>query len=548
MSQPEGTRSRRGLALWVGLALLVSGCTPWGEYVRNGFKVGPNYHEPPAPVARNWIDAADPHFVHVPADEGDWWTAFNDPALNSLIETATRENLDLKTAVTRIFQAQAQRNIAAGNLLPQTQNATVGYAHGQISKNFNIFSPSPFGLPTNLNVWSAGFNASWELDFWGRLRRNVESANDQLDASVEGYREAMVILLADVATNYVQLRTFQQRLAFAYQNVQIQQGSLKLVQSRLDAGKASQLDLEQALSVLAQTEASIPPLEIGQRQANDRLCELLGRPPENLLTCLDAAQIPEAPARLAVGIPADLLRRRPDVRQAEREAAAQAAQIGVAVADFYPRFGVIGTIGYASDDIRRLFDESSFTGIIVPNFQWKILNYGRVLNGVRLQDARFRDKVFTYQKTVLAAGREVEDALVGFVQYQAQRRSLEKNVRAAERSVELVLEQFRRGATDFNRVFTTQSQLVTQQDQLAVTRGNIALSLIAVYRAMGGGWQALEIGATRAGCVIATGPPAVGLGFRAEDDATAGVPASSATFTSSVHASPTRDLSQKRAQ
>jgi NodT family efflux transporter outer membrane factor (OMF) lipoprotein len=518
------TRSRRWrtAAASLVLALLAAGCTPFGEYVRNGFKVGPNFAEPPAPVAKDWIDVADPHLVHAPADDGAWWAVFNDPALSSLIENACRQNPDLKIAATRVLQARAQRNIAAGNLFPQTQNASGAYAHAQIGNNFNIFSGpqlpgAAFGLPTQLDVWATGFNISWELDFWGRLRRQVESANAQWDSSVEAYRQAMVTLLADVATTYVQLRTFQQRIAFARRNVELQQGSLKIVQARLDAGKATQLDLEQAKSVLAQTEASIPPLVIGLRQANNRLCELLGIAPEDLVRCLNEAAIPEAPPSLAVGVPADLLRRRPDVRQAERDAAAQCAQVGVAVADFYPRFGVIGFIGYAADDIRRLFDESSFTGIILPNFQWKILNYGRVLNGVRLQDARFREKVFTYQKAVLTAGREVEDALVGFVQYQDQRRSLEKNVRAAERSVELVLQQYRGGSTDFNRVYTTQSQLVTQQDQLAVARGNIALSLISAYRSLGGGWQFLESGQPTPACLAPPLPPTAGLGFVTQD-------------------------------
>ncbi len=307
-----------------------------------------------------------------------------------------------------------------------------------------------------------------------------------------------------MATNYVQLRTFQQRIAFARKNAEIQRQSLDLVLERQKLGRADALDVAQAQSLLAQTEASIPPLQIGLRQAGDQLCVLLGQPPRALAPGLAESPIPSAPPDVAVGVPAELLGRRPDVRRAEREAAAQCARIGAAEADFYPRIGVTGFLGYTSNDIRTLFEEDSFTGLIVPNFQWKILNYGRLLNNVRDQDARFQELVLDYQRTVLSAGREVEDGLSGFLQYQAQARSLETSVEAAQTSVDKVLLQWQAGTADFNRVFTTQSQLVTQQDQLAVAQGNIALSLISVYRALGGGWQSCEKG-RRGGDVRETG-------------------------------------------
>ena len=392
----------------------------------------------------------------------------------------------------RVLQARAQRNIAAGNLFPQSQDAIGDYVHAQISKNFSLFGGPPAPSPTSLNVWATGFNASWELDFWGRLRRQVESSNADLEASVEGYRDAMVTLLADVATTYVQIRTYQQRIAFARRNVEIQQGSLRLAQARLKQGKATSLDTEQAHATLAQTQASIPPLVIGLRQANDKLCVLLGQPAQEMLADLKEAPIPTAPPQVAAGIPADLLMRRPDVRQALREAAAQSAQIGVAEADFYPRFGISGFLGYAADDIRLLFDSSSFTGYIFPSFQWKILNYGRIVNNVRLQDARFSEKAWQFQQKTLNAGREVEDALAGFLQSQLQARSLAESADASTRSVELVMKQYQEGLVDFNRVFTVQSQLLAQQDQLAIARGNIALNLIGVYRSLGGGWQSAD--------------------------------------------------------
>jgi hypothetical protein len=311
-------------------------------------------------------------------------------------------------------------------------------------------------------------------------------------ASVESVRDALVILTASVATNYVQVRTLQQRLIYARQNVEAQQGSLKIAEARLAEGRGNGLDVAQAQANLAQTEATIPALEIGLRQANDQLCVLLALPVRNLIPELDGGAIPAAPATAAIGIPADLLERRPDVRRARREVAAQSAQIGVAEADFYPSIGVTGFLGYASTDIRRFFDENSFTGYIVPNFQWKILNYGRIVNNVRIQEAKLQERVFTYQQTALTAGREAEDALVQFIQYQNQVKALERSVAAAQKSVALVLDQYREGRTDFNRVFTTQAQLATQQDQLAAAKGNVAIGLINVYRALGGGWEVFD--------------------------------------------------------
>jgi NodT family efflux transporter outer membrane factor (OMF) lipoprotein len=492
--RPERAVNRRGSSILVFLAVWATGCTTLRQWVHNGFKVGPNFQEPPAVVATDWIDATDPRLIHRPVEGAAWWNCFHDPALDSLIETAYRQNLDLKTAGTRVLQAQAQRNIEAGNLFPQTQNAIADYAHAQIGKNFNLFNNPRVSLPSRFNIWATGFNASWELDLWGRIRRTIESSNADRDASIEAYHDALVTLTADVAASYVQFRTVQQRMAYARRNVEIQRGSLRLAEARLKDGKATALDVKQGRSSLAQTESSIPPLAISLRQATDRLCVLLGLAPQDLTAELSEAPIPATTPEVAVGIPAELLQRRPDVRRALREVAAQTARIGVAEADFYPQIGVTGFIGYAAGDIRRLFAEKSLTGLILPTFSWRILNYGRILNNVRNQDARLQQDVFQYQQTVLRAGQEVEDALVAFLQYQLQARSLEESVKEAQDSVVLVQAQYQGGLVDFNRVFTTQSQLVTQQDQLALARGNIAASLIAVYRALGGGWQHFENG------------------------------------------------------
>ncbi len=306
------------LVLLCVVVVSVAGCTTsLRNWARNGFKVGPNYRRPPAPVAPHWVEDGDPKVRNDPPTDCGWWTVFRDPTLNVLVDMAYRQNLDMRVAGTRILQAQAQRNIAVGNLFPQSQSALAAYAHGQITENLNV------PLPSSFNVWATGFNASWELDFWGRYRRTVEANNADLQASVEQYGDTLILVLAEVATTYVELRTFEQRLDYAQQNVQIQKGSLQLAEARFDRGLATELDVRQARSSLAQTEATIPQLEIGRRQSSNRLCTLLGMPVGDLAAQFAKAPIPVTPPEIAIGLPAELLRRRPDIRQAEREVAAQ---------------------------------------------------------------------------------------------------------------------------------------------------------------------------------------------------------------------------------
>lgn len=462
--------------------IAVCGCTGAREWWQNGLKVGPNYCPPTAPIAESWLDSGDPRVKNEPVQDCGWWTVFNDSTLDSLIDTAYRQNLDLKAAGTRILASRAQRNIAIGNLFPQTQTNLATYAHARVSKNLGL------PVPSTLNVWADGLNLSWELDFWGRYRRSIEAAEADMDATVEGYGDTLVLLLSEVASSYVQLRTYEQRLKFTQENVTIQKKSLKLAEDRFQSGRGTELDVRQARSNLEQTESLIPPLIAGRRQASNQLCTLLGTTITNLAEQLPAAAIPIAPASVAVGIPANLIRRRPDIRQAERQIAAQSARVGVAESDLYPRLTFNGFIGFVADDFKDLFTPRSFTGVLFPTLNWPVLNYGRIRNNVRGQDAQLEGAELQYQQTVLSAGREVEDALVGYLQAQQQAAYLEQSVRDAQRSVELAILQFESGVIDFNRVFNTESTLATLQDQLATTRGNIALNLIQLYKAMGGGW------------------------------------------------------------
>ncbi len=459
------------------------GCGGLKEWYHNGFKVGPNYRPEPVLGSAGWIEENDPRLSKTGPDAMAWWTVFQDPVLDSLIERAHDQNLDLKAAGTRILASRAQKNLITGELFPQTQEGLASFAHAQISQNLKL------PLPLIANVWPVGGFASWEPDFWGRYRRAIESAKADLDGSAAGFEDAIVLLLSEVAESYVQIRAYQQRIALARHNVEIQQGSLSLAETKFDEGDATDLDVEQARSSLAQTQALIPTLEVGLRQANNRLCTLMGTPARDLIPELGPAPIPRAPTTIAAGVPAELLRRRPDIRRAERAVASQSAQIGIAASDLYPRFALFGFLGYAADDFKSLFAMKSFTGLIVPNFQWQILNYGRVRNNIRVQEARFQERVFQYQQTVLQAGQEVEDSLVAFLKAQERTARLAESAKAAERSVELVLIQYRAGSVDFNRVYSVQSLLVTQQDQLATAQADIALQMISAYRALGGGWE-----------------------------------------------------------
>jgi len=468
------------------LAAPLCGCTTLTEYVQNGFKVGPNYRPPPAPVAPNWIDVADPRVRTESDDLSKWWTVFNDPVLNDLICSAYLQNLTLREAGCRVLEARAQLGTAVGNIFPQTQTATGSFTWNGVTAetaNRSFIAKRFYGQ------WDYAFNLAWELDFWGRFRRAIEGSIDSLDASVENYDSVLVTLLGDVATNYAQFRTTDQRIKYAKQNVELQRQTLTLVKARFDAGTVSELDLDQARSTLNQTEATIPELEISLRQFNNQLCILLGIPPEELQAQLGSAPILTAPPEAAVGIPADLLRRRPDVRFAERQAAAQCAQIGVAEANFYPHISITGTLGYSAEAFKNLFTPTAFNATAGPSVTWNILNYGRILNNVRLQEATFEELVAAYQNAVLTAAQDVENGLVTFLKAQQRTKFQAASVAEAEKAVKIGLVQYKGGIIDFTRVTQLETTLVQLQDTLALAQGEIGLGLIQVYRALGGGWQ-----------------------------------------------------------
>ncbi|MEN6367782.1 MAG: efflux transporter outer membrane subunit [Thermoguttaceae bacterium] len=472
--------------LVIFLLTFSSGCTTCREYFANGFKVGPNYCRPAASVADQWLDGGTPAINGGQIQNAAWWQAFNDPILDSLISSAYQQNLSLRVAGLRILEARAQRAIVAGELFPQNQAAFGDYSRIGLSKN----GPSGASPTLHFDEWTLGGALSWELDFWGRFRRAIEAADANLDASVENYDQVLVVLLSEVARSYADVRIAEQRLAYAKQNVDIQRGSLRIADDRLRNGMVTRLDVTQAISNLEQTDASIRPLEAARRRAANALCILMGIPPRNLDEMLvNHHGIPKVPAQLAIGIPAELLRRRPDVRKAEREVAAQSALIGVATSDLYPHFSIDGTIYLDSMKVENLFNANSVAGAVGPAFRWDILNYGRLVNNIRVQKARFQQLAVQYQNVVLQANAEAEDAVISLLKAKQQAESLARSADASNESVKLVSSQYDQGTVDFNRVYTVQRELTVQQDQLAVAEGAVTQYMIQLYRALGGGWQ-----------------------------------------------------------
>ncbi len=486
----EGRQSILRQALVI-VVLLLSGCM-----------VGPDFTRPPAKVSQTWLEAEDQRVKTEPAEYRSWWQVFEDPVLDRLIDRAYKENLSIRVAGVRVLEARAQLGIAVGELFPQTQQASGSLQYNRPSQHSSQSSlqGSASGSSSSIRFWQSqiGLGANWEIDFWGKFRRAVQSGNASWLASVANYDNALVSLTANVANSYILIRTFEKRIAIARQSLETQKETLNIAEARYRYGTASQLDVDQAKTVLYNTEASIPPLETQHRQAKDALSVLLGLAPSHLTDELSgSSDIPVSPPVVILGIPADLLRRRPDIRNAELQAAAQCAQIGVAKADLYPAFSLAGSFGFVSTNLGNsslsdMFRWGSRNIQAGPSFQWNILNYGQITNNVRVQDARFQELLITYQNTVLTAQQEVEDGLIAFLKAQEQAGFLAKSATSARGALDLATRQYREGIVDFTTVLVAQQSLLNVQDNLATTLGNIASNLVGVYRALGGGWEVRE--------------------------------------------------------
>jgi NodT family efflux transporter outer membrane factor (OMF) lipoprotein len=460
--------------------------------------VGPDFVKPKAPLNASWSEGRDPRLATTAAADVAWWKAFADPTLDELIELAYHQSLSLQVAGLRILEARALLGIAVGQQYPTNP--------GPIARS-DVVKPSEHAANSaNINhhygEYQVGFDAIWELDFWGKLRRGVRAASASYLATVADYDDALVTLSAEVARTYVVIRTFEVLVDLAHQNVQVQEEGQQIAESRFRNGATSELDVVQATNLLESTRATIPVLEIGQRQAQNALSTLLGRPTGYVRSLLAAPRgIPAPPARVAVSVPAEMLRRRPDIRAAELRAVAQCERIGIAKAELYPSFVLFGSIStQTTSGVGRsiLNAPSSFTSLFGPgslaynaggSLFWPILAYRQLLNNVRAEDARFQQSLVAYVNTVLQAAQEVEDGMIGFLRQQDAAKFEQNAVTAAESSVRLALVQYREGAVDFQRVLDSQRALLDSQNRLATTRSSAVTDLIALYKALGGGWE-----------------------------------------------------------
>ncbi len=469
-------------------ALALGGCT----------KLGPDFVKPEAQVRDDWQETEEQEIKEETFDDTAWWGIFDDRVASELVEIAYRQNLTLQEAGLRVLQARAELGIAVGSLYPQTQQADGEATVNQTSKA----RANSRTADTYFTNYDLGLSVAWEMDFWGRFRRGVESADATLFSEIANYDDFLVVLIGEVVRNDIEARTAEEQIALARENVKIQQRSLDIARVRFRNGVVTELDVQQALSLLRDTQSTVPRFQIDLRTAENALSVLLGRPPGEVRQILGGAgTIPRPPVEVGVGMPADLLRRRPDVRRAELLAAAQSARIGVARTDLFPRLSLVGTIGTnAAGDSGRstrasdsgydnMFTSDSLRYSAGPTFTWNLFNYGRLKNNVRVQDALFQQAAVNYQNTVLEAARDVENFMIGYLRSQDATKFLADSVKASKRSVDLALIQYRDGVVDYQRVLDTQRALVASQQSWTDARSSIANNLVGMYTALGGGWE-----------------------------------------------------------
>lgn len=449
------------------LSLLWTGCA-----------VGPDYTPPEPPTdLGQWQQPPEYGLDVSRADVSEWWQVFDDPRLNELVNRGFSGNLDLDTARSRVREARAARGIETAARFPALT------ATGSAAKVKE-------GDQLTAELYAADFDAAWELDIFGRVSRRIEASTADMQASIEALRSVQVSLVAEIALNYVEVSSFQNRIRVAEANVEAQQKTLQVVTDRFELQLANSLEVEQAKSNLAGSQAQLPPLESGLQRAMNRLAVLTGERPGILDDFLqEASSIPTAPPEIAIGIPADLIRRRPDIRRAERELAAQSARVGVAKADLYPRFTFNGTLQFSAANASSLFDSMSRLLNIGPAFQWNIFDAGSVRSNIKVQGERQKQALINYERTILQALEDVENAMVSYARELDRQESLKQTVAAARKSADLAESLYKDGLRDFIYVLDAQRGLFAAEDSLAVSNAEVTANLIRLYKALGGGWH-----------------------------------------------------------
>ena len=462
---------------WAGMFLLAF----FLVFFLSGCALGPDYSAPKIDTPTEWTDVDSAYFDLAPTVDPLWWKkAFQDPELDQLIAEALSQNLTLRSAGLRVLQAQQLLAIAIGYQYPQQQEVS-GSASRQ-EQNDRTF-----------NNYSLGFNIGWELDIWGRFSRQVASSSADLDASVAGYDGVVVSLLGQVAQTYILIRTYQEQLDVIRENIRLQEESLRIARAKADVGAVSELDVNQGESLLYSTRASLAKLEIPLQQAKNALAVLLGKPPQAINHLLvDKGNIPAVREKIALGMPQDLIRRRPDLRAAESLLASQCYQIGVSITELYPHLTIGGSIGTSAGSTNELFRAGSETWSIAGAFSWNIFNYGRLTSNVRLQDALFQQLLVDYYESVLQAQSEVENSIVAHSKYQEQLVAYDLAEKAAQSAVDISTAQYQEGLIPYDTVINTLIAHLNQQNQLTTVRGDVSTSLVQVFKSLGGGWEIRE--------------------------------------------------------
>jgi NodT family efflux transporter outer membrane factor (OMF) lipoprotein len=488
---------RRLLLVPVFASLILSGCS-----------LGPNFMRPSAWFPESWFGGAPAgRQISQPAAEPirpDWWASFDDPQLTALENRVAAQNLDVRTATVRLAESRAQRRITAAAAFPQV-NGGASYQRQRPSEKgaFSLFgggaaggaSPTP-GVPASglslrsFDLYQYGFDASWELDFWGRVRRSVEAADAAVEASDEIRRNTLLTMLAEVARAYIQLRGTQTQLRISRENLQIAQESLALTRQRAAGGVTSQLDVENAAAQVATTAAAIPQLEQQQAELINELGFLLGEPPRALAAELVRPRpIPPVPPRVPIGLPSELARRRPDIRAAEAQLHSQTALIGVAEADFYPNITLSGSLNLQAIRFADLGSWAAHTYSIGPTLTLPIFEGGRLRGNLELTTAQQQEAAIAYQRTVLGAWQEVDDALTAYAQEQDRSLRLTQAVDRNQRALGLARDQYSRGVVGFLEVLTAEQRLLAAAQQAAASTTTISGNLVSLYKALGGGWE-----------------------------------------------------------
>ena len=463
------------------LAVIMAASLAWLA----GCAVGPDYQPPKPNTAPQWSSSLTGGETNGPADLAAWWKNFSDTNLDSLMMVAVQSNLTLLVAEAHVRESRAERDVAAGSLWPSL-GSSASYSRNRLGPpGFPPFA----GLPANYGYYQAGFDAAWELDVFGGNRRTVEAANAEIGAAEYERRGVLVSLLAEVARNYIETRGYQQRLAITRDNIAVQEDILDLTTNRFEHGLGGDLEVQQAMGLLAATRAEVPTLETGSDQSVHHLAVLLGQPPGALMAEMSVQKpIPLTPPEVPVGLPSDLLQRRPDIQRAERELAAATARIGVAKADLFPKFSLTGFGGLESLSADHWFDYASRYWSAGPTVQWEIFEAGSIRANVRVQNARQEQALDSYQQTVLGALEDAENALTAYAREQVRRESLVQSVRANEQALEISTQLYKSGLTDFLQVLDSERALYESQDALVQSDQTVSLDLVQLYKALGGGW------------------------------------------------------------